>query len=83
VAWFARTAARRSTSSDRDGGKKAAEDLGVPYLGNIPLDPDMRKAGDEGRPFIVRRPGMSADNPTWEHVDRVMQAVLRSIGETQ
>ncbi|MDN7012020.1 Mrp/NBP35 family ATP-binding protein [Methanoculleus sp. FWC-SCC3] len=65
------------------GGKKAAEDLGVPYLGNIPLDPDMRKAGDEGRPFIVRRPGMSADNLTWEHVDDVMQAVLRSIGEAQ
>jgi len=63
------------------GGKKAAEDLGVPYLGSIPLDPDMRKAGDEGRPFIVRRPGMSADNPTWEHVDRVVQAVLSSIGE--
>lgn len=63
------------------GGKKAAEDLGVPYLGNIPLDPDMRKAGDEGRPFIVRRPGMSVDNPTWEHVDDVMQAVLHGIGE--
>jgi ATP-binding protein involved in chromosome partitioning len=63
------------------GGKKAAEDLDVPYLGNIPLDPDMRRAGDEGRPFIVRRPGMSAENPTWGHVDDVMQAVLRSIGE--
>ena len=63
------------------GGKRAAKDLGVPYLGSIPLDPDMRRAGDEGRPFIVRRPGMSADNPTWDHVDDVMQAVLRSIGE--
>ncbi|KAF5090176.1 MAG: Mrp/NBP35 family ATP-binding protein [Methanoculleus horonobensis] len=63
------------------GGKKAAGDLDVPYLGNIPLDPDMRKAGDEGRPFIVRRPGMGADNSTWRHVDDVMQAVLHSIGE--
>ncbi|MFA5613190.1 MAG: Mrp/NBP35 family ATP-binding protein [Methanoculleus sp.] len=65
------------------GGKKAAGDLGVPYLGRIPLDPDMRKAGDEGRPFIIRSPGMSADNPTWKHVDAVMQAVLRSIEETE
>lgn len=65
------------------GGKKAAGDLGVPYLGRIPLDPDMRKAGDEGRPLIIRSPGMSADNPTWKHVDAVMQAVLRSIEETE
>ena len=34
----------------RGGGKKAAEDLDVPYLGSIPLDPAMVKAGDEGRP---------------------------------
>ncbi|NLA39268.1 MAG: Mrp/NBP35 family ATP-binding protein [Methanomicrobiales archaeon] len=61
------------------GGRKAAEDLGVPYLGRIPLDPDMRRAGDEGRPFIIRHPGVSAENPTWKHVDDVMHAVLQSI----
>src|SRR5512137_536069 len=29
----------------KGGGKKAAEDLGVPYLGGIPVDPAMVKAG--------------------------------------
>ena len=41
----------------RGGGKKAAADLGVPYLGAIPLDPEMVKAGDEGRPMILQHTG--------------------------
>ena len=35
------------------GGKKAAENLDVPFLGAIPLDPAMVKAGDEGRPYVM------------------------------
>lgn len=35
-----------------DGGKKAAMDLQVPFLGQIPIDPEMVTHGDSGRPFI-------------------------------
>jgi ATP-binding protein involved in chromosome partitioning len=63
----------------KGGGKKAAEDLEVPYLGSIPIDPDMRKAGDEGRPYIIKKPDTGADNPTWQHVDAVMDAILKEI----
>ena len=67
------------------GGKKAAEDLDVPFLGAIPLDPEMRKAADEGRPFLIRRPDMPRENPTWQQVDAVMENVVRIIeeGETE
>jgi len=58
------------------GGKKAAEDLGVPFLGAIPLDPEMVKAGDEGRPYILRH----ADSPTWKAVDLVMEHLVAQIG---
>lgn len=34
------------------GGEKAALDLGVPFLGRIPIEPEMVKFGDEGKPFI-------------------------------
>ncbi len=61
----------------KDGGKKAAEEFGVPFLGSIPLDIDMRKAGDEGKPFIIRR----ADNPTWQAVDIVMENLIGIIEE--
>jgi ATP-binding protein involved in chromosome partitioning len=57
------------------GGKKAAEDLGVPFLGAIPLDPEMVKAGDEGRPYILRH----ADSPTWKAVDSVMEHLVAQI----
>ncbi len=59
------------------GGKKIAEQLGVPFLGSIPLDPDMRKAGDEGRPFVIR----SKDSPTWKSVDAVMEELVKAVEE--
>ncbi|MBN1647440.1 MAG: Mrp/NBP35 family ATP-binding protein [Spirochaetales bacterium] len=34
------------------GGKKAAEDLKVPFLGKIPIEPEMVVSGDKGKPFI-------------------------------
>lgn len=57
----------------KGGGKKIAEEMKVPFLGSIPIDIEMRKAGDEGRPFIVRR----GDNPTWKSVDKVMEELIR------
>src|SRR5438309_2581672 len=38
------------------GGKKVADEYGMPLLGQLPLDPDTRKGGDEGAPITVRRP---------------------------
>jgi Mrp family chromosome partitioning ATPase len=59
----------------KGGGKKLADELAVPFLGSIPLDIEMRKAGDEGRPFIVRR----GDSLTWKSVDNVMEALIRIV----
>ncbi len=61
------------------GGKKAAEDLGVPFLGAIPLDPGMRIAGDEGKPFITRRDASDQSSATWKSVDAVMENVILEI----
>jgi len=59
----------------RGGGKKAAEDLGVPYLGEIPLDPEMVKAGDEGRPYILQH----EESPTRKSVDAVMKNLVQQV----
>lgn len=64
----------------RGGGKKEAEQLGVPFLGSIPLDPEMRKAADEGRPFIIRKAG-AEESPTWKSFDAIMQALVDQIEE--
>ena len=38
------------------GGAEAAEELKVPFLGEIPLDIPTRRAGDEGEPVLVSQP---------------------------
>lgn len=36
----------------KDGGKKAAAQLGVPFLGALPIEPEIVTHGDSGEPFI-------------------------------
>jgi ATP-binding protein involved in chromosome partitioning len=38
------------------GGRKASARLEVPFLGEIPLDAELRHGGDVGRPILVERP---------------------------
>ena len=35
------------------GGKKLAEDAGVPFLGSIPIDPKVGADSDKGSPFVI------------------------------
>jgi len=38
------------------GGERAAEKLGIPFLGRIPIDPAIRSGGDTGVPIVVADP---------------------------
>ncbi|TLY36789.1 MAG: Mrp/NBP35 family ATP-binding protein [Nitrospirae bacterium] len=38
------------------GGERAAEKLGVPFLGRIPIDPAIRVGSDNGMPIVVADP---------------------------
>jgi ATP-binding protein involved in chromosome partitioning len=40
----------------RGGGEKIALHYGVPFLGKIPLQGEVREGGDEGRPIMVTQP---------------------------
>ena len=42
------------------GGKELAEDLGVPLLGSIPIDPFVSQGSDTGSPVILKK-GYAAD----------------------
>lgn len=44
----------------RGGGRRIAESLGVPFLGEIPLEPEVAEGGDSGTPIVERRPGSPA-----------------------
>jgi ATP-binding protein involved in chromosome partitioning len=38
---------------DNGGGKKAAEQIGVPFLGEVPLYTNIRVSGDRGTPIVA------------------------------
>ncbi len=38
------------------GGERAAEKVGVPFLGRVPIDPAIRAGGDSGEPIVVADP---------------------------
>lgn len=38
------------------GGEEMARDMGVPFLGRVPIDPGIVSASDEGRPYAVNFP---------------------------
>ncbi|MEF8839882.1 MAG: P-loop NTPase [Haloarculaceae archaeon] len=35
------------------GGREFADDVDMPFLGKLPLDPAVREGGDEGRPMVL------------------------------
>src|SRR4051794_26287900 len=41
------------------GGKRTAEAMNIPFLGEVPLDPDIRIGGDTGKPIMLAGDGRS------------------------
>lgn len=63
------------------GGKRAAEQLGVPFLGSIPLDPEMSRAGDEGKPYILVSEKEGEPHPAKARLFEIMENLVKVVGE--
>lgn len=61
----------------RGGGQKAARELGVPFLGSIPLDPEMVNLCDAGSPSFIARPDSPSSKAFREVARRVMEELSR------
>jgi ATP-binding protein involved in chromosome partitioning len=61
------------------GGRSTAEELNVPFLGELPLNPEIAMAGDTGTPFVVANP----DSPVADAFRRLAQSVLDVVGAAQ
>jgi ATP-binding protein involved in chromosome partitioning len=44
----------------RGGAKATAEALGAPFLGEVPIDPELRESCDAGRPYVLEAPDSPA-----------------------
>ena len=45
---------------DHGGGHKASEVMGIPFLGEVPIDTRVRSGGDEGQPIVAAAPDSPA-----------------------
>jgi ATP-binding protein involved in chromosome partitioning len=57
------------------GGREAADTLGVPLMGQVPLYPPLRAGGDEGRPIVVADP----DSPAGQALREAARTLAKSL----
>lgn len=54
------------------GGERLADELDVPFLGRIPLDPKNSECDDRGVPFVVANPDSPASQAVRDISDRIV-----------
>ncbi len=57
------------------GGKKLADMAGVPYIGGIPIDPQVRIGGDEGMPVVLSHP----DSPVAKALVEIAEKIAAQV----
>jgi ATP-binding protein involved in chromosome partitioning len=61
------------------GGERAAEKLGIPFLGRIPIDPAIRVGGDTGNPIVIAAPD-SPQAKAFREIATKLAAALQTSG---
>src|SRR3990172_7111861 len=59
-----------------DGGKRLADELGAPLLGNVPLQARMADLADEGKPIVLAEP----DSPAARALAQITSEVEAKVG---
>ncbi len=62
------------------GGERMCQELGVPFLGGIPIDGAVVEAGDTGTPFVSSHPGSKVAEAYRQLAGRLGDAVEASAG---
>jgi Mrp family chromosome partitioning ATPase len=57
----------------KDGGRKMAEKLGIPFLGSIPIDPLFVNYGDEGKPFAE----FESENNSFKYLNEIINEIKK------
>ena len=56
------------------GGSRLADELGIPLLGQVPLDPALREAADEGEPLVWTSPEAEASQAITRIAETIAEA---------
>ena len=54
------------------GGEKAAQEMGVPFLGRVPIDPSVVDSGDSGKPIVLSKRDSLATKAFDEIADKIV-----------
>ena len=54
------------------GGEKVSLEFGIPFLGRIPLEPEIVTSGDEGKPFVIHQPASAASKAFADIVEAII-----------
>ena len=57
------------------GGEALARETGVPFLGAIPMDPEVRKGSDAGKPVVITQP----EAPVAKALDALAEQVAAQV----
>lgn len=57
------------------GGEKAAKEMDVPFLGRIPIEPEIVASGDEGKPFVQKH----SENQTSQIFNQIVEKVIEKL----
>ena len=61
-----------------DGGKKASDDFSIPFLGKIPIDPEIVKSGDSGASYLLTHPKEQAAQAFAGIVEKIEQNIKKN-----
>ena len=62
----------------KGGGEAMAADMGVPFLGRIPIDPELMGAGDDGVPYMQKY----TKRPAAQAFSEAIQPLMNRMGDT-
>jgi ATP-binding protein involved in chromosome partitioning len=66
----------------KGGGQELADDLGVPLLGQVPLDPLVVAGGDDGAPVVDAHPGSPSAQEIISVAAKIVEIVPPAAEET-
>ncbi|NNE07046.1 MAG: Mrp/NBP35 family ATP-binding protein [Gemmatimonadetes bacterium] len=59
------------------GGKRTAGELSIPFLGEVPIDPEVARGGDEGMPIVRKNP----ESPAAQAIAVIAEKVAGQLAE--
>ena len=59
----------------KGGGEKAAEELGLKFLGRVPIEPAVVESGDIGKPVVISNPESASAKALSSITDKILEEV--------